>query len=235
MSVDVKRALEKPTKASPISVLYTTRLPVVPPAPPGGEPKKSIAVTIIKAIRVVVVWVRHSLADLIAWLAERFAPTWQRLDFTMQPQQQTNWCWAAVATSVALFYDPSSTWTQCAVVNAELGRTDCCTHGSSAACNVPWYLDLALQRVGHFDSWSSGAMAFADVRTEIDDSRPLGVRVGWSGGGGHFLIIDGYLADATEQVAVEDPWYGASDLTHAALSTSYQGSGTWTHSYETQP
>jgi hypothetical protein len=44
---------------------------------------------------------------------------WHRLDFTMQHQQQTNWCWAAVSTSVALFYDPVSTWTQCAVASAK--------------------------------------------------------------------------------------------------------------------
>ncbi len=235
MSVDMKRAIDRPTKASPDSVLITSRLPVVPSAPPGGEPKKSIAVAVVKAIRVVYVWVRHSLADLIAWLAERFAPTWQRLTFNMQTQQQTNWCWAAVSTSVALFYDPSSTWTQCAVANGEMGETTCCTSGGSAACNQTWYLDLALQRVGHFDNWSGGAMSFADVRSEIDVGRPLGVRVGWSGGGGHFLIIDGYLADATQSVGIEDPWYGPSDMGYAAFSTSYQTTGSWTHSYETQP
>ena len=45
---------------------------------------------------------------------------WHRLDFSMHHQQQTNWCWAAVSTSVALFFNPSSGWTQCAVANGEL-------------------------------------------------------------------------------------------------------------------
>lgn len=159
---------------------------------------------------------------------------WRRLAFTMQPQQQTQWCWAAVSTSVSLFYDPSSTWTQCTVANAELGQTTCCQNGSSAACNVPWFLDRALQRTGNLNAFSSGVTSFADVRTETNAGRPLGVRIGWSGGGGHFVVIEGYKPGlGPQRVAIDDPWWGASDLTYAAFQSSYQGTGSWTHSYTT--
>lgn len=208
-------------------MLDVTRVPLHRPKSGGIL---MIAVDRVRELYYVVVAIAYRIAELI-----RLIMSWQRLNVGMQTQQQTQWCWAAVATSVAGFYDASTTWTQCSVVNAELGQTTCCTSGSSAACNKPWYLDLALTRVGHFDTWSAGAMSFADVRAEIDAGRPLGVRIGWSGNGGHFLVIEGYRNDANQQVAVDDPWYGASDLTYATLSTSYQGSGTWTHSYETQP
>ena len=46
------------------------------------------------------------------------------LKFTMQQQEQTNWCWAAASTSVSHFYDSSSAWTQCKVANTQLGRMD---------------------------------------------------------------------------------------------------------------
>src|SRR5436190_707981 len=36
------------------------------------------------------------------------------LRFTMQLQQQTQWCWAAVSVSINLFYHPASGQTQCA-------------------------------------------------------------------------------------------------------------------------
>ena len=48
------------------------------------------------------------------------------LAFVIEPQLQTNWCWAAVSKSVSWFYDQSSPWTQCRVANAALPRTDCC-------------------------------------------------------------------------------------------------------------
>ena len=169
------------------------------------------------------------------WLIFHWFHRWRRLAFTMQHQQQTQWCWAAVSTSVSLYYDTSSTWTQCTVVNAELGQTTCCQNGSTSACNQPWYLDLALQRTGNLDGFSGGTTSFADIRTQIDAGRLLGARIGWSGGGGHFAVIEGYKPGPGDQrVAIDDPWYGASDITYNTFATSYQGTGSWTHSYTTE-
>ena len=38
----------------------------------------------------------------------------------MQYQLMSNWCWIAVATSISLFYNPSSPWTQCSLTTAQL-------------------------------------------------------------------------------------------------------------------
>lgn len=161
---------------------------------------------------------------------------WSRISFVMQHQQQTNWCWAAVAASVSAFFNPSTTWTQCAIVNAELGRNDCCTNGSSANCNKAWYLDKALTRTGNFVSMSAGAGTMNDVAQEIDNNRPLCARIGWSGpnDGGHFVAIDGYNRNL-DMVAVDDPWSGASDVDLTVFQTAYHGSGSWTHSYRVKP
>jgi hypothetical protein len=166
----------------------------------------------------------------IRWLL----PLWDRLSFQMQTQQQTNWCWAAVSTSVSHYYDASSTWTQCEVANGELGRTDCCAGGASTSCNVYGTLDTSLSRVGHLDHMDANAASFQSVDNEIDAARPLGIRVAWSGGGAHFLAVIGYLEDSQNYVAVDDPIYGKSDLTYDTLTTSYHGSGSWTHSYYTR-
>ena len=50
----------------------------------------------------------------------------KRLTFDEQLQQQSNWCWAATGTSVALFYDASPAWTQCTLADAALGFGGCC-------------------------------------------------------------------------------------------------------------
>jgi hypothetical protein len=136
---------------------------------------------------------------------------------------------------VSHFYWWLSTWTQCKVACAELNRTDCCTPPVSAQCNVPWYLDRALTRTKNFDRIDSPA-TFAQIRAEIDAGRPVGARIGWSGGGGHFLVIYGYsrLLFSEDYLDVDDPIYGKSHLSFNDFSTNYQGSGTWTHTYFTK-
>jgi hypothetical protein len=129
-----------------------------------------------------------------------------RLSFDMQQQTETNWCWAAVSTSVAHFYDCASPWTQCTVANGETGRTDCCGSGAAGACNIYGTLDTSLARVGHFNHMVNGSITRGSVETEIIAGRPIGVRTAWSGGGAHFLAIIGALVN--DYYAVDDPIYG---------------------------
>jgi hypothetical protein len=172
----------------------------------------------------------------IIWWLECVLKLWRRLGFAMQAQLQTQWCWAACSVSVSLFYDSASSWTQCSVVNAELGQTTCCQNGSTSQCNQPWYLDRALTRTGNLTSWSAGTATIAQIRSQIRSGRPLGARIGWSGGGGHFVTIVGYRAcDPDEYIDVRDPIYGSSDISLATFTTSYQSTGSWTHTYYTEP
>jgi hypothetical protein len=158
----------------------------------------------------------------------------RQLGFDMQAQTQSNWCWAATSTSVSHYYWFWSSWTQCRVANAELGRTDACDSPVPAACNVPWYLDRALTRTNNFVS-ITGPATFAQVKAEIDAGRPVGARIGWSGGGGHFMCIYGYSRFlGLEYFDIDDPIYGKSHLSVADFSSNYQGSGTWTHTYYTK-
>jgi hypothetical protein len=174
--------------------------------------------------------IKDRLRDIGKWLS-----LWDRLNFTMQHQEQSNWCWAATSTSVSHYYDAGSAWTQCSVAGAQTGRNDCCGAGASGACNIYGYLDQALTTVGCFDHMVSGTSTYATVDAEIAAGRPVGIRVAWAGGGAHFLAIIGTRDLAPTYVAVDDPIYGKSDHTWDDLRTSYQGDGdTWTHTYFTQ-
>jgi hypothetical protein len=158
----------------------------------------------------------------------------RQLTFNMQHQTQSNWCWAAASTSVSHYYWWFSHWTQCKVCNAELNRNDACNSPVPAACNVPWYLDRALTRTKNYVS-ITGPVTFAQIRAEIDAGRPLGARVGWSGGGGHFVVIYGYATFfGAQYIDIDDPIYGKSHLRLSDFSSNYQGSGTWTHTYFTK-
>jgi Papain-like cysteine protease AvrRpt2 len=179
-----------------------------------------------------------SLREILArvFRAAAVAAEGQRVvPINVQHQLQTNWCWAACSTSASAFYDPKSTWGQCGLVNAELKQKGCCGAGDGADCNQPWYLDRALKRTGNLARKSDGPARFETVRAEIDAGRPVGVRIGWFGGGGHFVMITGYrAAGGAREVDVQDPWTGTSHIAIDTLTNSYKSRGKWTHTYLTR-
>jgi hypothetical protein len=168
------------------------------------------------------------------------APSSQTLTFSIQKQLQTNWCWAAVSTSVSHFYNAASTWTQCKVANQAWGRKDCCSDPAAASdvnrCNAPWYLDRALTITGNLDRVELRSLTFNEIQSEIGAKKPIGVRVGWYGRGGHFLVIRGWIVGetGTEYIELADPIYLNSQIPYADFASSYQSGGDWTTSYLTQ-
>jgi hypothetical protein len=171
---------------------------------------------------------------ILEWIDCRFH-FWRRLPFCMQPQLQDKWCWAASAASAACFYNSASTWTQCALADAELpGPDTCCQDGSTPECDQEWTLQDALTRTGHFASYSNVIPTRAQIRSEILNGRPLGARTQWDDGSGHFVMIVGYRCDAAGHLDLRDSLYGSWDLPVAEFSTSYLGEGLWTHTYYTE-
>lgn len=163
------------------------------------------------------------------------APALQ-LSFNMQTQAQDQWCWAATTVSVSVFYSQSSTWTQCSLVCAELGDSSCCVDGSTPNCDLPWTLDTALQRTNNLFNWVAGPLLGTEIQAQLSSGRPICCRIGWSNGGGHFVAITGYQSNGNgDEVTVDDPFYHRSYLSLSVFENSYQNSGTWTHSYYTQP
>lgn len=160
----------------------------------------------------------------------------QNINFFMQPQEQTLWCWDAATVSVAAYYDPATAWTQCSLANAELGRNDCCVPaGQVSPCNQGRWPDTALQRIRRLNQRLDNALTSAQIGAEMAKSSPVVVNIAWQGGGGHIAAVRGRsLFAGVEHVSVADPWYGDSDVTYDAFVNRYQGNGTWTVSYKTQ-
>jgi hypothetical protein len=160
----------------------------------------------------------------------------QNVNFVMQHQEQTYWCWDAATVSVAAFYDPATTWTQCKLANAELGRNDCCVGaGQVSPCNQGRWPDTALQRIGHLNQRLNSALTSVQLGAELAKSAPVVANIAWAGGGGHIVALRGRsLVGGVQHVSVADPWYGDSDWTYDAFQNRYQGNGTWNVSYQTQ-
>lgn len=167
-------------------------------------------------------------------LVQHPALDWHRLAFAVQRQQQTNWCWCAVTVSISNSYGDNLN--QCGFANTELGRNDCCGTGGpdTGKCNVTHYTKSALMTAGHFASAHGGGPSVDEARSEVDNGRPIALRIEWSGGGRHAIALYGYLAK-TDYVAVDDPANGPTDVLIGTLNASYLGSGSVIETLFTAP
>jgi hypothetical protein len=172
------------------------------------------------------------------------------LIFQMEKQKNTNWCWAAVSVSVAGFYNDQN-WTQCKVVNevlnAIVGGADCCASsgsptpcnsGAPESCNIQWDLLDALKKVAHLARPPRGPLSFEEIRTQIQNQRPVACRISGTDQPSHFIIIFGYAQTASGQrwLTVADPGYSASEkitILYNDLLTNYD-SRRWEASYLTK-
>lgn len=168
------------------------------------------------------------------------------LNFVMQYQQRTNWCWAAVTVSVDHYYTPASGLTQCTLVNQILGRGDCCQNalGPWIACNSTGDLAVSLAHVGHLAAPPGGLVpaamwgmaSLAQIQHEIDNLRPLGIRVAWLNGGAHAVACTGYwpIAANVTYLTIQDPWYGTSLQLYGYFPLVYANAvAFWSHTYFT--
>jgi hypothetical protein len=178
-----------------------------------------------------------SLGDV---LTPDVLPPSLQLNFTVQRQTQDQWCWAALAASIAAYYEPASTATQCLLANWAFGQTTCCIDGSTPSCNQPSSPGGAIDHL-HCLFGATGRIGFGDVRNQIVASKPIGIRILWSEGSasvGHALSIYGYgagnqPADQTT-IDISDPWYGESVVNFQNFPANYHAGEAWTHTYLTK-
>lgn len=148
------------------------------------------------------------LDDAIALyrMAAASAPGYQ-LPFTPLFQEHTQWCWIAVALSVARFYTtPLSGKDQCEVANDVLGQFTCCGNGDSLVCNVARPLEHSLDHLGVTYSTTPSDVEFDVVKSEVAAWHPTCWRLDWGNDKGHFGVIDGWEdGDDGPHLLVEDP------------------------------
>ena len=156
---------------------------------------------------------------------------WRSIDFTMQPQSHTRWCWAAVAASLAAYFsrraETACPWTQCTVANAALARADCCTE--TQACNVDAHLADVLGAIDLSPQRIPNPVPLEDIQRELDAARPVCLHIDWGNGSGHFIATVGYHGEPP-MLAIEDPYYGSLDVDFDTFRQAYRG-GTWDHTY----
>lgn len=151
----------------------------------------------------------------------------QRLDITMQEQEQTNWCWAATGNTIAGWYGRD--YSQNQFCNAAFGRSQngTCPNDQATLANVQTGLNWAGISPG---SYVTGWLQYSTVQTEINAGRPIADRIQWSSGGGHMNVIYGYDT-ASDWVYWGDPWPSDNRYNWAAHDWYVSNNEfSWTHS-----
>ncbi|MFE2374745.1 papain-like cysteine protease family protein [Streptomyces sp. NPDC059398] len=110
--------------------------------------------------------------------------------YTQQIQQQSNWCWAASGTSIAVYEGSDITQTQ--FCNAGQGRPTSNTTCPDNQGDIPM-----VQKGFRAAGVSAGqevdnTVSYSTVQSEINANRPLQTRIVWSSGGGHMEVVYGY-------------------------------------------
>jgi Papain-like cysteine protease AvrRpt2 len=170
------------------------------------------------------------LARVTAFVSEEIV-----LDMRIPHQQQTNWCWAAVAVGIKDAYRDGPL-KQCALATSIFGQ-QCCDPGINPSCDVPHTLEEPLGRnfVSVSDDPSVRTRDF--IRRNIkQDGRPVAVRLGaTNGGAGHFVAIVGYRSIGSEFfVHIDDPHFGPSEHPIEEFLDNHQQTLSWDRSYRTK-
>ncbi|MFN0103635.1 MAG: papain-like cysteine protease family protein [Bryobacteraceae bacterium] len=150
--------------------------------------------------------------------------------FRMRPQEMDLWCWAAVAAAVAEYFSPASPPTQCSIAT-QVKDTNCCP--GARVCDEAAFLEDALTAVGHLRDDHAGFPSFERIREELRNGFPVGVRIGWFGGGGHFVVITGCRESGPGEqiVMIADPRYSESTWLYDEFVHAYHSAGECTHTY----
>lgn len=158
--------------------------------------------------------------------------------YPIELQEESEWCWAAVALSVVKYFqNASQPQTQCAIASKVLHSQQCCLPDKNNICNQPVKLGDALGAKGIGALRQAGEiprpLRFEEVQRELDAHRPICIRIGWDGGGAHAVVITGYqvLEGGIRHVDVADPMYPDCTIDYEELTNAYHGDGQWTHSY----
>ncbi|MFG2140511.1 papain-like cysteine protease family protein [Streptomyces sp. NPDC048650] len=168
-----------------------------------------------------------SAATPPAHAAPTKAATTNRLDISMQAQEQTNWCWAGSGNTIASWYGRN--YSQNQFCNAAFGRQQdtTCPNNQATLGNVQNAFDWMGINSG---SYVTGYLRYSTVQSEINADRPVETRIQWASGGGHMHVIYGFDTDRN-WVYWGDPWASNSRYNWGDFDYYVNGSSfSWTHS-----
>ncbi|EDM35386.1 hypothetical protein PBAL39_12990 [Pedobacter sp. BAL39] len=158
--------------------------------------------------------------------------------FPIQQQRMSNWCWAAVTSSVCEFYN-GPVLTQRQIVAQVKNKPICATSPPIPFCNDTADIGQAFNHVGHLHQNFNGPLSPADVIHFLSNHHLIGCQLYMpSLGGGHAVLIYDAYSDSQGNLflRVADPADAMLlSISHQKFLQNYRGvGGQWRRSYTTQ-
>jgi hypothetical protein len=151
-------------------------------------------------------------------------------DFRLQRQQMTEWCWAAVTSSMMQFMTPERAATQNEVVVHTLKDMQV---QSVEELNRPEDITKAAKTMGMEEGTRYGNVSRDTMRWFVNEGTPVPIQINWrkdarkngSLGSGHYVVVDciGEEAKGLTLIQIEDPLVGKLSLTWDELKNDYPG------------
>ncbi|MEP0068173.1 papain-like cysteine protease family protein [Pyruvatibacter sp.] len=156
-------------------------------------------------------------------------------NFELQIQQQSRWCWLALTSSIACYYDGNQSplrWAQCNLANSLLNQEICCMVGSVPQCDKRGRLFDALTLSGNLDKVYKYPFDIEYLAEALSYARPLAAQVSTSTSG-HGVIVSGIHPNGT--IDVRDPSNGQTSIvSYDTLLNNYNGGFKWTATFSTK-
>lgn len=131
-------------------------------------------------------------------------------------QEKSNWCWAASGVAVLYRY------------GKDVSQTNFSLSATGGTSNTAQSVDTVKSGLKKFSisSSSTSALTFTQVKTEINNSRPIIVGLTYLVGGGHMVVLNGWdTSSGTNKVQYMDP---ASGKYVVKTYTWLKSNSTWT-------
>ncbi len=150
------------------------------------------------------------------------------LDYFTQEQLNSNWCWAAVGSSISNFYNSESFWPQKELAAQMLNMPSCITNPGNPGCNLTLNLSDVLTFLGHYAGETDGAVTLKTLQEFIEFGNPVCCQFQMNQHATHFVSVFGFI---NNDIYVGDPQVGNYKVKYDSFF-NYRG-GTWIRSIAT--
>lgn len=129
------------------------------------------------------------------------------LQVPLAAQESDMWCWAACTQMILEFMGEQVP--QCKQVNLSLELSNCCNSPTPDDCDESGWPEF--YRYGFSSDSVDAPLSWQQLKTEIDNNRPIAFSWAWKQGGGHMMVAVGYAEP--HWVYVNNPWPPSGDST----------------------
>ncbi len=157
----------------------------------------------------------------------------QIVDFVIQKQLKSNWCWAAVTASLSAYYGKQNDADQTRLVTKIMHPKNSCEGEECKTCNRPWYVGEALEMAGILREAIPNTISEKRLINELNHHHPVVIAVKCRGiVSGHTFVISSMMNDGTF-ATWDSKTLDVEYLSYHQLTTSSSQKGKWVNTFLT--